>query len=116
MNKKLKGDSLIAVFDEIKRSIDKIRSRGGQVLFVRPPSSNGYREAELIHYPRQEYWDRLLAYTNTAGIHFEDYPEIAHFVCPEWSHLSPTDAGVFTENLIRILHHEKGWKFQKTVL
>jgi len=110
----LTGDSLMIVFKQIKTSIDKIRSRGGQVLFVRPPSSGGYAETEKIVYPRKQYWDALLAYTNTPGIHYADYPEIANLVCPEWSHLAPKDAIVYTENLVRIIENEKGWKFKNT--
>ncbi|MDP9229827.1 MAG: hypothetical protein M3O67_04025, partial [Bacteroidota bacterium] len=37
----ISGDSLMMVFEEIKKSIDKIRARGGKVLFVRTPSSGG---------------------------------------------------------------------------
>lgn len=108
----IKGDTLEMVFKEIKTSVDKIRSRGGEIMFVRTPSSGGYWETEKKVYPRDQYWDRLLAYTNTQGIHFSDYPEIAGFTCPEWSHLSTQDGKVFTENLVRILE-EKGWKFSK---
>jgi len=108
----LKGDSLIGVFQQIKKSIDKIKSRGGEVIFVRPPSSGGYKAGEAVVYPRSEYWDKLLAYTNTPGIYYADYPETANFICPEWSHLAPKDAVTYTENLVRILKEEKGWKFK----
>jgi hypothetical protein len=111
----LRGDSLLMMFKQIKTSVDKIRSRGGQVLFIRPPSSGGYRETESVVYPRTEYWDKLLAYTNTSGIYYADYPETANFVCPEWSHLAPKDAVVYTKNLVRVLQNEKGWKFKKTM-
>ena len=59
------------------------------------------------------YWDQLLAYTGCPGIHFEDYPETAHFKCPEWSHLAPQDAIAYTKNFIKILVKEKGWTFPK---
>src|SRR4030095_597117 len=104
----LKGDSLNAVMGQMKQSIDKIRARGGLVIFVRPPSSGGYKKAEEIVYPRQEYWDKLLAYTHTTGIYYSDYPAIANFVCPEWSHLAPKDGITYTENLVTILKEEKG--------
>ena len=107
----IKGDSLQNIFKELKNSIDKIKARGGQVIFLRPPSSGAAREAEKIAYPRELYWDKMLTYTNTPGIYFEDYPEIAHFECPEWSHLSPKDAAIFTKSLIKILQQEKGWSF-----
>jgi hypothetical protein len=106
----IKGDSLQNVFKDLKISIDKIKARGGQVIFLRPPSSGAAREGEKIAYPRDIYWDKLLQYTNTPGIYFEDYPEMAHFECPEWSHLSPNDAATFTKSLIKILE-QKGWIF-----
>lgn len=107
----ISGDTLATVFKQIKNDIDKIRARGGQVLFVRTPSTGAYREAEKIAYPREKYWDAMLSYTNTPGIYFEDYPSITHFICPEWSHLTPKDAIVFTKNFIDILVKEKGWAF-----
>ena len=106
------GDSLEAVFRQVKTAIDKIKSRGGQVCFVRTPSSGGYSETEKAVYPREKYWDRMLAYTETPGLHFEDSPATAHFICPEWSHLSSQDAVIYTQNLIKTLEAEKGWKFQ----
>jgi hypothetical protein len=42
-----------------------------------------------------------------ARIYFEDYPGTAHLECPEWSHLTPSDAIIYTKNLIRILQQEK---------
>ena len=68
---------------------------------------------ENMGYPKEKYWDRILAITNCPGIHFADYPAIAHFICPEFSHLSQPDAILFTKDFIRILQEEKGWKFSK---
>ncbi len=89
----------------------KIKARGGQVIFLRPPSSGDARKGEKIAYPRGSYWDKLLQFTNTPGIYFEDYPEIADFDCPEWSHLSKQQAIVYTKKIIEILQKEKGWTF-----
>ncbi|MGI8583539.1 MAG: hypothetical protein ACR2KX_15175 [Chitinophagaceae bacterium] len=107
----IKGDSLQNIFKDLKISIDKIKARGGQVIFLRPPSSGEARAGEKIAYPREIYWDKLLQYTNTPGIYFEDYPAIAEFDCPEWSHLSKQQAEIFTKNIIEILQKEKGWVF-----
>jgi len=104
------GDTLNKIFSDLKSSIDKIKERGGQVIFLRPPSSGESREAEKIAYPKNLFWDKLLSYTNTPGIYFEDYPEMAHFICPEWSHLSPNDAITFTKSLIKILK-QNSWSF-----
>ncbi len=107
----IKGDMLEAVFKEVKDAVDKIRARGGKVVFVRMPCSGTYLESETAAYPREQYWDPLLKYTNTPGIHYADYPAIANFVCPEWSHLQPKDVITFTNELVRILRDEHGWKF-----
>ncbi|MDB5222357.1 MAG: hypothetical protein JWN83_1024 [Chitinophagaceae bacterium] len=104
------GAKLDSILTAVKNSVDKIRARGGQVLFVRTPSSGAYLMGEKMGFPREKYWERILAVTGCPGIHFEDYPAIAHFVCPEFSHLSPSDAIVFTKNFINILQ-EKGWTF-----
>ncbi|MEP6712952.1 MAG: hypothetical protein ABJA37_11070 [Ferruginibacter sp.] len=106
----IKGDTLEIVFRQVKAAIDNIRARGGKVLFVRTPSSGTYWQTEQLVYPREKYWDALLAYTNTPGIYFKDYPETASLTCPEWSHLKPADAILFTENFVRFVQ-QKGWTF-----
>jgi hypothetical protein len=103
----ISGRKLDTMFNLVKSDVEKIKARGGQVLFVRTPSSGPYRQAEIHGYPRKEYWDRLLAATGCPGIYFEDYPGIARLECPEWSHLTPSDAIIYTRNLIRILQQEK---------
>jgi hypothetical protein len=109
----IKGDTLHVFLEQTKKAIDKIRARGGTVVFVRPPSDGPYIEMENRLYPRQKYWDHLLEYTNTPGIHYADYPETAKLVCAEWSHLSLKDAAIYTAQLVKILQEEEGWKFLK---
>ncbi|MFT3909191.1 MAG: hypothetical protein QM737_07155 [Ferruginibacter sp.] len=106
------GSKLDSIFALIKNAVDKITTRGGKIIFVRTPSSGSLLDGERMGYPREKYWNRLLSYTNCAGIHFEDYPAIAHFECPEFSHLALPDGILFTKELIRILK-EKGWEFSK---
>lgn len=104
----ISGEPLRAVFNEVRDNINKIRARGGQVIFVRTPSTGPMGEGEKMAFPREQYWDALLAYTNAAGIHFADYPETARLICPEWSHLSPKDAVAYTQHLVKVLR-QKGW-------
>jgi len=106
----VEGAVLDSIFNAVKGMVDKIKSRGGQVLFVRTPSSGDYLMAEKMGYPREKYWDKLLTITNCPGIHFTDYPSLKDFVCPENSHLSLSQAKDFTVSFIEILK-EKGWKF-----
>lgn len=105
------GAPLDSLLETVKIAIDKIKFRGGQVVFVRTPSSGASLNEEQLGYPREKYWDRMLAYTNTKGIHFQDDPATDHYICPEFSHLTPQDAIDYTKHLIRILQTDHGWKF-----
>lgn len=109
------GDTLENILAGVKASIDKIRARGGQVIFVRTPESGAMKKAAHLSHPRNFYWNRLLLYTHCEGIHYEDYAETAHFICPEWSHLATRDAITYTKQLAWILQNEKGWQFNKRV-
>ena len=109
------GKKLDSILASVKMYTDKIKARGGQIIFVRTPSSGPYLMGESKGFPREKYWDRILAVTGCPGIHFADYPAIAHFECPEFSHLNKSDAIIYTKNFIKILNEEKGWKFQKPV-
>jgi hypothetical protein len=107
----LKGDTLNDLLEGIKISINKIRSRGGSVAFIRPPSGGLYLETESKVYPREKYWDYILTYTNSPGIYYADYPELSRLHCIENSHLSPQGAADYTASLVKILKQEKGWTF-----
>lgn len=103
------GPLLMAILNSVKQSVDQIRARGGKVVFVRMPSDGLFREAEKRSHPREKYWDRLLAHTQTPGVYFEDYPVLSKYHCPEWSHLAPKDAVTFTQDFIPILQQKTGW-------
>ncbi len=108
--KPAEGTKMDSIMGIIKSSVDNIKARGGLVLFVRPPSGGPFLAYEKQGFPRKKYWDKLLSFTDCPGIHFEDYPETANFICPEWSHLTPQDAIKFTRSLVKILE-QKGWTF-----
>ena len=109
------GDTLEDILMSVRQSIEKIRARGGQVIFVRTPESGPLIKASHLSYPRNLYWNRLLLHTHCEGIHYLDYPETADYTCPEWSHLSSTDAIHYTKQLAWILQEEKGWQFRKKI-
>ena len=91
------------MMEAIARDVKAIRSRGGRVVFIAPPSTDRFRESEAVHYPRDRYWDRMLAASGALGIHFEDHPELSGFTCPEWSHLTREDARTYTRRLAPLL-------------
>ncbi|HEX9513896.1 MAG TPA: hypothetical protein VF939_25570 [Puia sp.] len=95
-----KEDPVPPIMRSVQAAVDKIRARGGEVVFVRTPSSGPFWGGEQHAFPRTKLWDPLLAATHCTGIHFADYPSTDHFICPEWSHLSPQDAVLYTRALI----------------
>ena len=109
----MNGKDLDSTILSVKNDVNKIKARGGDVLFVRPPSTGALWAWEQHTYPRKSYWDKLLAETGCKGIFFADYPAMAMLDCPEFSHLSPAGAAVYTENLVNILEKEKGWHFNQ---
>ena len=110
-NPPISGKPLDSIMLMVKTSVDKIKARGGEVIFVRTPSSGPYWDGEQKGFPREKYWDRLLIETNSKGIHFMDYPEISSYQCPEFSHLSPDDAIDFTKHFVNILKTKYNWEF-----
>ncbi len=86
-----------------KVAVDKVRARGGDVVFVRPPSAPNLRVIEDKHVPRARAWDAILAYTHSNGVHIDDLPEVQNLTLPEGSHLSRACATVFTDAYLRSL-------------
>jgi len=97
----LDGETIHAVLVRTKAAVDKIRARGGDVVFVRPPSAPDLRAIEDKHVPRAKAWDTLLAYTHSNGIHIDDLPAAQNLTLPEGSHLSRVCATVFTDAYLR---------------
>ncbi len=88
-----------ARFGETAAVVNKIRARGGKVVFVRFPHSGKLKEIEDMGMPRAGIWTRLMKETGAPNIYYSDYPELI-FDCPEWSHLSGPDSVKFTELLV----------------
>jgi hypothetical protein len=109
----LTGEKLTAFLLQLKQYTDKIKARGGEVIFTRTPSSGPFLQGERMGYPKEKYWNSILAATGCAGIHFEDDSATVHMQCLEFSHLTPTDAKRYTTALVRQLQ-QKGWHFNNT--
>jgi hypothetical protein len=89
-----------ARFRDTKAAVEKLRARGGKIVFVRFPLSGKLKEYEDQATPRAQTWDPLLQQTGAPSIYFEDFPELSGFDCPEWSHLSAGDSVEFTKRLV----------------
>ena len=87
-----------------KAAVDKIRARGGDVVFVRPPSAPQLRVNEEAQVPKAKGWEVLLSNTHSVGVHFDDLPaSVQNLTLPEYSHLNRRCAIVFTDAYVRRL-------------
>ena len=94
------GKAIDARFRDTAKAVEKLRARGGKIVFVRFPNSGELKALEDRLNPRARDWERLLTDTKVPGIYWEDFPELATFTCPEWSHLSAGDSVEFSKRLV----------------
>jgi hypothetical protein len=94
---------------DVRESVAMIRARGGDVTFIRPPSTGAYYEREQRNTPRERTWDRLLREADVSGIHFEDYAGMRDLEPRELSHLTREDAARFTRAYVEVLRQRYVW-------
>jgi hypothetical protein len=82
-------------------AVDRIRARGGDVIFVRPPSSPELRVNEEAQVSKAKGWEVLLRNTRSPGVHFDDLAAARDLPLPEWSHLNRKCATVYTDAYVR---------------
>jgi hypothetical protein len=82
---------------EVSILVEKIKSKGGMVVFVRLPSKRRFLKWETENFPRNEYWDKLIRNSNSPGYHFDDFFDTDDFDVPDNSHLSRRDADDFSD-------------------
>ena len=86
------------------KAVAAIRARGGEVVFVRPPSDIHLRVNEEAQLPKVKGWDMLLTRARAVGVHNDDLPpEVQGLTLPEWSHLNRACSTVFTDAYVRRL-------------
>jgi hypothetical protein len=100
------GKAIEARFQDTAKAVEKLRTRGGKIVFVRFPNGGELKALEDRLNPRARDWERLLKETKVPGIYYEDFPELRDFHCPEWSHLSAGDSVEFSKRLVPHLRKE----------
>ena len=97
------GEAIEQRFHDVATAVQKLRARGGKIVFVRFPSSGELRKLEDRETPRAGIWNRVIKETGAPGIYYEDFPDLSGFNCPEWSHLSAGDSVEFSKRLVPYL-------------
>lgn len=104
---KMQLASYAGQIDRAVAATEKLRARGVEVIFLRCPSSEHYRESERLNFPRDIAWDVLIEKTGVLGIHFEDHEELQGYEIAEWSHLTASEADRFTEAVYHVIERAK---------
>jgi hypothetical protein len=93
-------ENIVTDARDINALIERLRVRGGNVVFLRAPSSGSRWSLEQEFCPRANNWDRFTRLTTAVCIHFQDVPEMHALRCPDESHLDTRDSPRFTRALI----------------
>jgi hypothetical protein len=107
-------EALMAIIQSVKSDVEKIQARGGDVIFVRTPSTGMMGKGEKMAFAKDKFWDKLLKETRCKGFHYADSRVMSQLVCIEESHLKPTDAVIFTTALVKMLQTENNSLIAKT--
>jgi hypothetical protein len=107
-------ERLCDVLPMVNELISKIRKRGGDVVFLRMPSSGLRFAIEEKFHSKARYWDYFAGTVRARCIHFRDVPALRDLKCSDDSHLDSSIAEFFTVDLVRelrrigVLEHAKG--------
>jgi hypothetical protein len=100
----IEGVKMMAVV--VSRFVSEIRAQGGDVVFVRMPSSGHTLAREHKLFPRENFWDLFAMGVDAVAVHFEDYPQLRGFDAPDGSHIDQSDTAAFSAALGTILVRE----------
>lgn len=96
--------------DHIRRLdplIEKLRARGGDVVFVHLPVTGISEQFSMRAYPKHRFWDYLARTVRAQTIHYRDIEALRRFRCPDTSHLDMRDAPRFTSTLWDVLEERR---------
>jgi hypothetical protein len=102
------------LIDRVAAAVQRIRARGGDVVFIELPSSGHYRAKQEQFTPRADYWDVLCARTGVLALNYLDVPGMSGYDCPDGSHLDSRDTPAVTQAVLAALEpHLRGtpWEF-----
>lgn len=96
------------ILSRIEADVEKIRDRGGEVVFVLMPRCGEIRAIEDARYPRDVYWDVFIQKTAGLTLNAQDDPTLNRYDCPDGSHIDVRDTEAFTADLARAVARSLG--------
>lgn len=88
--------------------VQRIRARGGDVVFVTLPVQGRLPDMEGRYMPRADYWDAFAHRPGIRALHYADVPALRAIPLPDHSHVRAQDRATLTLALIDALQ-ARGW-------
>jgi len=106
LHKDISLDLFKRKINDINNWANKIKARGGQVIFIYFPVSEDHWFLDERYFPKNTYWNTFAAFTNAETMHFKDLIELDSFKLPDSSHLDYRDRPAFTKIVAwKLLHN-----------
>ena len=99
-------DELAEMTHELNELVARVRDHGGDVVFIRMPTSNEVHAREQRLFPKDRYWDFLAEHVGAVMIHFAEHAALRDFRSPDGSHLDQIDAPAFSRALGKLVARE----------
>jgi hypothetical protein len=80
--------------------VEKIRARGGDVVFVKFPFCEEATAFSDRWYPKAHFWDAFARQTDAHTLHYQDGATLGPLRCPDTSHVDARDAPRVTSWLL----------------
>ncbi|WP_448551407.1 hypothetical protein [Thalassotalea montiporae] len=84
----------------LKPLVEKQQAKGGDIIFIRMPSSGDYRKEELLNDYTERFWLPTVTQLNAPYLDCFDFPELSTALeIPEWSHFSRHSQDEWSTNI-----------------
>lgn len=102
-NPPLPPDSWLTDLELVALAAEKIKNRGGRVIFYVPPvKGQQYSLAEQA-YPKAKYWDRFIKKYSLDALHYKDIVGMQDISLPDESHIDQHSKKYYSSLLLKAL-------------
>ena len=93
-------NNMPSVFEDYLLLINKFKSRGGKIIFIRHKAEANWNIHIQGFLPRAKVWDVFIGMVDCPSYHFEDYEFMSKYTLPDWSHMNSEDAISYTKDMV----------------
>lgn len=84
--------------------IEKLKQRGGDIVFIRMPSDGLYKQQDILNDHRKNLWQPMIDGFNAPAVNSVDFAELSSELnIPEWSHLSRESQDLWSARIVKYI-------------